>query len=185
MLPQLDRWVVANLFGHIAAGDRARGGHGKAVYFVNVAGATLCDPDFPDYVAQQLKKFDVAGHAVCFEVVNADLVANRHDVEQFIKAVKLAGCRVALCGFGREQVSIALLKVLPLDFVKIDGSVILNVLRDPVAIGKVVTIHRVAREHGIITVAEMVEDRATEARLREASVEYAQGFGISQPHPLV
>ena len=57
-------------------------------------------------------------------------------------------------------------------------------LRDPVAMGKVETINRIAREQGIRTVAELVEDHATEEKLRELNIDYAQGFGISQPRPL-
>jgi Amt family ammonium transporter len=101
-----------------------------------------------------------------------------------MRAVKTAGCKTALAGFGRDRVSVGLLKSLPIDYVKIDGSMILPMLRDSVAISKVITINRIAKEHGMITVAEMVEDLETETKLREIGVDYVQGFGISRPKPL-
>lgn len=184
LLPQLDRWVVSHLLRHLIRARVAGSPQGQSLYFINIAAATLCDQDFPAYVAQQLQATGVPGDAICFEIVNKDLIDNPQDAEHFMRAMRQAKCRIALSGFGRDRVSVALLKSLPLDFVKIDGSLVLAMPRDPVAHAKVMTIHRVAREQGIATIAEMVEDAATEALLRDMDVDYAQGFGISQPRPL-
>ena len=154
------------------------------MYFINIAAATLRDQDFAGDVAHQLRTTGLPGSAICFEITNKDLLDNPHDAEHLITALRASGCHIALSGFGRDRVSVALLKSLPLDFVKIDGGLILSMLRDPVAMGKVETINRIAREQGIRTVAELVEDHATEQKLRELNIDYAQGFGISQPRPL-
>ncbi len=180
LLPQLDRWVVANILKYLAD----HGNPGQSVHFINLASATLSDHDFPDYVEQQLTKSGVSGQAICFEIMGGDLLAPGDDARTFIHRVRQAGCRVALCGFGRDSVSVELLKNLPTDFLKIDGGVILQLLKDPAALGKIVAINRVAKVIGIATIAEMVEDEATVACLRQASIDFAQGFGISLPAPL-
>ena len=184
LLPQIDRWVVSHLLRHLAGIQAATGIPEQAVYFINIAAATLRDQDFAGDVAHQLRTTGLPGSAICFEITNKDLLDNPHDAEHLITALRASGCHIALSGFGRDRVSVALLKSLPLDFVKIDGGLILSMLRDPVAMGKVETINRIAREQGIRTVAELVEDHATEQKLRELNIDYAQGFGISQPRPL-
>ena len=133
---------------------------------------------------QQLHKHGLSGEVLCFEITDADLVAHRGDAEEFARCIKKAGCRLALSGFGRDRVSFNVLKNLPLDFIKIDGNLILHVLKNAADLGKVVAINRIARGIGLTTVAEMVEDDVTMGRLREMPVDYGQGFGISRPRPL-
>ena len=183
LLPHLDRWVVTNILKYLA-GDRNYVDGEKSVYFINIAPVTLSDPDFPDYVEQCLTKSGVPGKAICFEVMGVDMVSRHDDAKAFIQRVRQIGCRVALCGFGRDQVSIELLKHLSLDFLKIDGGVILQLLKDPAALGKITAINRIAKGIGIVTIAEMVEDKATANCLRQARVDFAQGFGISPPRRL-
>ena len=184
LLPDLDRWVVADLLARASTLRQKGTVPGKEFFFINIAAATLCDADFPDYVVHQLNKHDCPAEMLCFEIAATDLRSHRGDVDQFVRNIKLAGCRVALSGFGRDRVSVNVLKDLPLDFLKIDGSVILQLQRDPVNLSKVVAICRVAKTIGITTIAEMVEDGATMSKLRKIGVPYAQGFGISPPRPL-
>ena len=77
-----------------------------------------------------------------------------------------------------------MLKDLPLDFLKIDGSVIRTVQKDPLNKSKLVAVHKLAKTLGIVTVAEMVESDEITAILRGIGVDYAQGFGIARPEPL-
>ena len=184
LLPVLDRWVVTNVLKWLAGSKPDPAGPPRGACFINVASATLCDPDFPDFLEQQLRKTGVAAARLCFEVFEPDLKRDRRDAESFLHAVKALGCRIALAGFGRDRIALETLKSLPLDFLKFDGSVVLQVCKDPVAQGKVVAMNRIARAIGIETIAEMVEDDKTESRLRHAAVDFAQGFGISSPEPL-
>jgi PAS domain S-box-containing protein len=184
LLPQLDRWVVANLLGWLA--NRQSGGVDldQEVFFLNIAAATLCAADFPDYVVGQLHKQNYPGKILCFEIAESDVASNFEDVHRFIHAIKAAGCKVALSGFGRNRASVNVLKKLSLDFLKIDGSLILQIHRDPVSMSKVVAISRTAKNIGITTIAEMVEDDATLSSLRTVAIQYGQGFGISRPRRL-
>jgi EAL domain-containing protein (putative c-di-GMP-specific phosphodiesterase class I) len=95
--------------------------------------------------------------------------------------LKSLGCLFALDGFGRAGISFDHVKALPLNFLKIDGSIILQIVRVPDMLAKVCAIQRVCKGAGIRTIAEMVETDETIEKLRVAEVDYAQGFGIVPP----
>jgi PAS domain S-box-containing protein len=182
LLPQLDRWVVEHLLEWMSS--RKAGTAKGEIFFVNAAIDTICDPDFPDFVEDQLRKNAVPASAVCFEITETGLNSRRSEVERFARMVKQSGARIALSGFGRARVSVDLLKTCPLDFVKIDGSVILGIQRNAFDLGKLTAITRVSKVIGVSTVAEMVETEEMIAKLRELNVDFAQGFGISRPRAL-
>lgn len=183
LLPQLDRWVFEHLLQWIAA-RRSLPSPGHGLFFVNIATDTICDADFPEFVEHHLRKSGVRGDAVCFEITETAFSSRRAEVERFAQLVKQSSCRTALSGFGREGISVELLKACPLDFLKIHGSLVLGIQRNPADLGKVTAISRIAKVIGVSTVAEMVESQDTIAKLREAKVDFAQGFGIAKPEPL-
>lgn len=94
------------------------------------------------------------------------------------------GCCVALCGFGRERASFDLLRDIKVNFLKIDGGLVCNMLHNPINLAKVVSINRIAHTIGIQTIAETVETEDVIAKLRELGVDFAQGFGIIRLHSL-
>lgn len=180
LLPDLDRWVVRNLLDWVLADASRR----RAGYSINVAAETILDPDFPQYVREQLLTHGIPGSIICFEFTETAAMQWPKEAARFIAQLKGAGCRFALSGFGRNIVSFELLKQLPVDWLKIDSSMILNLLRNPVDLARVKAINQVAHTMRIRTIAECVEDDETIARLRELGVDFAQGFGISRPQPL-
>lgn len=184
LMPRLDRWVVTQVLQCASTGKtgKASANHGK--YFINIAGATISDPDFPEFVQHQLQKFGVAGSRICFEMTVSDVSSRSGDAAEFARRVKKSGCEIALCDYRGDRRSLDMLKHVPADFVKIDGSIILNILRDPVHFAKVVTISRIAKMICVRTIGALVEDTETKARLREAGIEFVQGYGISRPQPL-
>lgn len=190
LLPHLDRWVIANLMGGVkrrgrtARDGKAAGSREQELFFINISTATLCDPVFPDYVARQLYKHEFSAAMICFEIAESDVMSNRGDVDEFVRKIKLEGCKVALSGFGRARISVAVIQDLPLDFLKIDGSVTRTLLTEPISMSRLVSIDRFAKKVGIATIAELVENEDTVARLREIGVDYVQGFGVARPQPL-
>lgn len=182
LMPKLDRWVVRQVLKWVTA----RGGFsaGSPMLCINVSGATICDPDFSEFVGEQRRSFDVPGEAICFELDEPDVIGRIEDGTRLVRGLRIQGCHAALTGFGREHASFDLLRTLGADFLKIDGSVILNLLRNPVDLAKVTAINKVAHAIGVSTVAEYVENDETVAKLRVLGVDFAQGFGISRPCPL-
>ena len=184
LLPRLDRWVFSHVLDWMASPAGAATVRAGGLYFLNVASATLSDPDFPEFVELQLRRSGVPAAALCMEIAEADLNANRGDAVEFARAMKLCGCRVAISGFGRIPATAATLKLVPVDFLKIDGGIVRQLLKYPAFMARAVAIARVARSIGVQTIAEMVEDDAVLSVLRELKVDFAQGFGISLPQLL-
>lgn len=180
MLTRLDRWVVSRMLKWLSAHPPVAG----TMFCINVAGDTLSDPDFTDFVLDQLQETGVVAGVLCFEIEESDAAARRADTSVFVRKVRQHGCHVSLCSFGRDRASFDLLKNIKVDFLKIDGGMVCNMLRDPINLAKVTAINRVAHVIGIRTIAEMVETDEVAAKLREIGLDFAQGFGIALPRPL-
>lgn len=184
LMTNLDRWVVQHVAEWIARHNSREGVAGNSMHFINVSGATLADSGFPEFLQLTLLEYDVPGTALCFEISDSDLASRTGDVAEFARQVRQCGCRIALSGFGRDRVLFDLIRGFQVEFLKIDGGVILGMLRDPAKLAKVKAINRVAKVIGVKTIAEMVETDETIASLGEIGIDFAQGFGISRPRPL-
>ncbi|HUW26348.1 MAG TPA: EAL domain-containing protein [Gallionella sp.] len=185
LMPHLDRWVVQHILQRLSVQNQHGTHQQDSIFFINVAKATIRDPEFPVFLATILQEYGVAGGVLCFEVSDAELSSASEAVAEFVRQVRRCNCHVALSGFGRNGVSFDLIRGFQVDFFKIDGSIIFDILRDPVALAKVVAIDRVAKKIGVKTIAEMVESEEAIAKLREAGTDFAQGFGISRPQPFI
>lgn len=183
LMPHLDRWVVQHVTqwaSHQPAGERDK----DSMFFINVAGATMADPGFPEFLELTLLEYGVSGDRFCFEIPDTELASRSAFVAGFARAVRELGCRVAISCFGHDRISFDLIRGFRVDYLKIDGSIIFNILRDPVNLAKITAIDNVAKKIGVKTIAELVEDEETIAKLKEIGIDYAQGFGISRPRPL-
>jgi EAL domain-containing protein (putative c-di-GMP-specific phosphodiesterase class I) len=178
MMSQLDRWVVFHAL------QRLGRGFGIRRLSVNVSGQTLQDPDFLPYVEAALQKYAVPSASLLFEIAESDVLGRLEPAVGFANAAKALGCGVLIDGFGRRAMSFTPLKVLRVDFVKVDGRVIRNLLSSEIARTKMNAIIRVAEALAIDVVAENVEDDKTLASLRSLKVSHAQGFGIHVPQPI-
>jgi Amt family ammonium transporter len=104
-------------------------------------------------------------------------------VNEFIKELKKLGCTFALDDFGSGWASFSYLKYLHIDFLKIDGSFVRDIMHDPIDFVLVETINHIGHVMGLQTIAEFVEDTPTLNKLKEIGVNYAQGYGLSMPEP--
>jgi len=184
LMPHLDRWVVQHVSEWVAHKNPQDGVRRNSVYFINVSGATIADPGFPEFLQLTLLEYGVSGTALCFEVSDSELSLSTAEVAEFARRVMQFGCRVALSGFGRDRVLFDLIRGFQIEFLKIDGRVILDILQDKEKLAKVTAIIRVAKKIGVLTIAEMVESDEVIVKLREIGIDFAQGFGISRPRPL-
>ncbi|HJU23771.1 MAG TPA: EAL domain-containing protein, partial [Casimicrobiaceae bacterium] len=182
LMPAIDRWVISSAFAILARQVEARRA-ATGVVAINVSGASIGDDDFLDFVQAQFLRYGVAHANVCFEITETTAVASLSKATQFMSALRALGCRFALDDFGVGVSSFTYLKHLPVDYVKIDGSFVKDMLHDPVDRAMVEAIHRIGHIMGKKTIAESVEDRAALDTLRAIGVDYAQGFGIAKPVP--
>lgn len=184
LMPYLDRWVVQHVVEWAAGKEQQKLRREDSVFFINVAVATIGDPEFPDFLQTTLDEFGLPPHMLCFEVSDTELAIRGASVAEFIRQVRRVGCRIALSGFGRDGVSFDKIRGFQVEFLKIDGSIVLGMLNNPVSLAKVVSINQVAKKIGVKTVAELVESEELIAKLKEVGVDFAQGFGISMPRSL-
>ena len=178
MMPQLDRWVVFHTVQRLARGSRVR------PFTVNVSGQTLQDAEFLPYVEAAVRKYGVPAGSLAFELDESDVLTRLDPAVRFANAARAMGCGVLIDGFGRRAASFTPLKVLRVDFVKVDGSIVRKLLASEVARTKMSAIQRFAATLGLGVVAECVEESEILARLKELEVSHAQGFGISPPQPI-
>jgi EAL domain-containing protein (putative c-di-GMP-specific phosphodiesterase class I) len=180
MMPELDRWVVSHVV-RLRAGARPGG---LRSFSVNVSVQTIGDPEFPGFVASELRAMNVSPAALTFEIEESSVLARAESASQFAEAMKGVGCKVAIDGFGQRSVSFAPLKTLRVDFVKVDGSIVRNLLRSSVAEHKLKAVVRVGEAIGVGVIAECVEETEILVRLKALNVAFAQGFGIARPAPI-
>ncbi len=182
LMPLLDRWVVENALGVLAQR------HGQtdrpiAICAINLSGATVGDQEFLAFLREQIKRHQLPPGMICFEVTETTAIANLSNAIRFIHELQDLGCRFALDDFGAGMSSFAYLKQLPVDYLKIDGSFVKDMLEDPVDYAMVEMISRLGRLMGKQTIAEFVESDAIFSALGEIGVDYAQGYAIARPQP--
>jgi EAL domain-containing protein (putative c-di-GMP-specific phosphodiesterase class I) len=181
LMRELDGWVIENALAAIAQLKTALQYPANQMYTINLSGQSVCDPALADFIVGMMSRFEVDPKTICFEVTETVAIANFSIAIEFINRLRGLGCRFALDDFGSGLSSFGYLKRLPLDFLKIDGLFVRDMLNDPVDLAMVRTINDVARVLKLQTIAEWVEDEATLDALKSIGIDYAQGFHISRP----
>ena len=151
------------------------------LYSIYLSGATLDDDAFLGFVRQQFRDHNIPPQVVCFEITETAAIANLPKAAHFIRELKLLGCRFSLDDFGSGVSSFSYLKNLPVDYLKIDGSLVRDMATDPIGRAMVESINTVGHIMGIATIAEFVENEAILVALREVGVDFAQGYSIDKP----
>jgi EAL domain-containing protein (putative c-di-GMP-specific phosphodiesterase class I) len=135
-------------------------------------------------VIEQFDKMGVNGKKVCFKITETAAISNLNMAMRFISTLKRLGCSFALDDFGSGLSSFGYLKQLPVDYLKIDGMFVKNIVNDPIDLAMVKSINEIGHVMGMKTIAEFVENDEIKGMLREIGVDYAQGYGIDEPEPL-
>ena len=178
MMAELDRWVVRSALRKLGEGGAIRR------LSVNVSAQTIEEPGFAAFVAMQLRLAALAPDALVIEIDETDVLDRRAAAERFAAGMKGIGCRLLLDGFARRSVSFDALKALQVDYVKVDGTLVRNILRSGSAAAKLKTILRAGEATGVGVIAECVEDDKVLAALRLLKAGYVQGFGVRRPEPI-
>jgi diguanylate cyclase (GGDEF)-like protein/PAS domain S-box-containing protein len=185
LMPAIDRWVVKHFcsqYQKLVKGNRHP--QKKALYNINLSGASINQDDFLSFLKSQLERYRVPPQQICFEITETTAIANLNQAAQFIKDLKKLGCQFALDDFGSGMSSLAYLKNLPVDYLKIDGSFIKQLVSNKADFAIVECFNHLSHQLGIQTIAECVEDEQTLEKLRTTGVDFAQGYCIARPHLL-
>ena len=183
IMPTIDRWVIEHTLeqctAHLPA-LRAK----QAVLGINLSGASLSNAQFQSFIRQAMRENHETAPHLCFEITETAAISNLESVQLLIDDLKTLGCRFALDDFGSGLSSFAYLHNMGVDYLKIDGAFVRDMVGDPINAAMVEAIAKVARIMGIRTMAEYVEDQATADALRALGVDYGQGYYFSEAQPL-
>ena len=177
VITTVDRWVLKTALESYAEYF----GGTQTLVSINLSGASINDERFTQFAIDLIKKSQVPGNCLCFEISEIAAIAQINQAQKFINALKSLGVKFALDDFGRGLSSLSYLKNLQVDYLKIDGSLIEAIPDDKYNRVIVNSINEVAHVMGIETIAEFVENDRILEYLNEIRIDYAQGFVTGKP----
>ncbi|MCH9694090.1 MAG: EAL domain-containing protein [Gammaproteobacteria bacterium] len=183
LMPQVDRWVIRNTMRHVGKSwvdiEQA-----EAVFCINLSGQSLTNTGFLAFVTDELQQSQIPAKNICFEITETAAISNIDEALVFMAKMRKLGCRFSLDDFGAGLSSFGYLKVLPVDYLKIDGSFVREITTDKVSLSMVEAICQIAHTMKLSTVAEFVGDEETVDLLTHIGVDYVQGYYIGKPVPV-
>ncbi|MDS4039673.1 MAG: EAL domain-containing protein [Candidatus Competibacter sp.] len=179
LMGAIDRWVIQTAFREYAAGIGKTG----AKIAINLSGNSLSDETLLGFIETQFAEHDFPPERVCFEITETAAIQNLRHATDLMATLKRRGSQLALDDFGSGLSSFHYLKTLPVDYLKIDGSFVKDMIENARDGALVAAINQMSHTLGIQTIAEYVHSQAIVERLREMGVDYAQGYFFGQPKP--
>ncbi len=191
LMPAIDRWVISTLFTMLEAHFQKNSINvldlqsNLSHYAVNLSGASINETGFIEFLREQFAIHRIPPQIICFEITETVAISNLNTARQLMQEFKGMGCQFALDDFGSGMSSFTYLKTLPVDYLKIDGSFVKDVVTDSVAEAIVGSINSIAQEMGLQTIAEFVASEAILAKISALGINYAQGYSIDKPSQLI
>jgi diguanylate cyclase (GGDEF)-like protein/PAS domain S-box-containing protein len=178
LIREIDQWVITSAMKLVAA----RTLQGKMLHLtINLSGMTFHDEQTMRHIQQEIKGHGIDTDLLTFEITETAAISNLNEARRNIESLRNIGCHFALDDFGSGFSSFAYLRLLPVDFVKIDGMFIRNLFADPINQAMVRSMNDIAHAMGKQTIAEFVESEKVMDILREIGVDYAQGYHLGRP----
>jgi len=178
LMQHLDRWVLSESLSKL---ESMRSQGLDVSFSINLSGNTLSNKDSANQYQNIITQSGIDPTMLVFEVTETVAIKNMETARMFIKSMKIFGCKFSLDDFGSGLSSFGYLKELSVDYLKIDGSFVKDMLSDPTCRAIVSAFNQLSHELGMQTVAEFVEDIETEDMLRELGIDFAQGYGVGKP----
>ena len=189
LMPAIDRWLIDYFFTLYEQYSQQQklslSTQANTVYFINISGASINNKQFRLFLQEQFTRFQIDPATICFEITETAAISHLTNASILIQELKTIGCSIALDDFGTGMSSLTYLKNLPVDYLKIDGSFVKNIVSDKVDRTAVECFNHIGKTMNIKTTAEFVENQSILQKLREIGVDYAQGYEISPPMPLL
>lgn len=181
LMHRIDAWVVKHALEFIQDQD---GDDSNNIFAINLSGHSLAEDAFLETLVESISQSGIHPERLCFEITETAAISNLQQAHKFITKLKQLGCQFALDDFGSGLSSFAYLKNLPVDFLKIDGSFVKDILLDDTDLAMVEAINQIGHIMGLKTIAEYVEDEDIMNKVVALGVDFAQGFAEHMPEPL-
>lgn len=181
LMPLIDHWVIEHaleFLGRAVAPNPALQSHR---FGINLSGESLRDTRLLEFIQQALVRHGVPPSMIYFEFTETAAIANLSAAVEFMHGLRKMGCHLALDDFGSGMSSFSYLKHLPVDYLKIDGGFIKEVVDNAVDQAIVRAVQAVGNQMGITIIAEYVESGSIKDCLRSMGIHYAQGNAIAPP----
>ncbi len=186
-MQDIDRWVIRNAFiliNKYVSAMKYDSSLPVRSFAINLSGQSLSSSSAMEYVKQQLQDYpDIVRHVV-FEITETAAISNLVSAQRFVSEFRGMGVKFSLDDFGTGVSSFNYLKNLNVDYLKIDGGFVREMMVDPVDYAMVKSIAHIGNVMGIKTIAEHTESMEIFENLREIGVDYAQGFCLHEPERL-
>lgn len=183
LLPTIDRWVTQRALQLLAPFRGMLGTRGLSMA-INVSGQSIGDETFIQQFAERLAEARLPRNCISVELTEQAAITNLARAKLMVTRLGSLGCRFALDDFGTGANSLAYLKALQVNRVKIDGSFVRDILTDRNSKATIRAIVGLAKGLGMETVAEFVESEQIAQEVRRLGVTYAQGYAFGKPEPL-
>ncbi len=189
LMPAIDRWVISTFLAgyevYCLSMPRPESTVAPNLYTINLSGASINNQEFGNFLREQFDRYSIPPQTICFEITETVAITNLENANALINQLKDLGCSIALDDFGSGMSSLTYLKNLSIDYLKIDGSFVTNIANDEVDYATVECFNHISKIMNIKTIAEFVENKIILQNLQKIGVDYAQGYGIERPQPLV
>ena len=183
LMHKVDRWIIKRVFQLLSKDEyREQAAHYK--WGVNLSGMTLGDDGFHDYVSECLREYDILPTSLYFEITETAAIKNFQNCVMFMHEIHSMGVQFALDDFGSGLSSFSYLKKLSIDYLKIDGGLVRDVVNSRLDQTMVSAISEIASVMGVKTIAEYVENADILEKLRIMKIDYVQGYEIMRPQPV-
>lgn len=180
--PKIDKWVISSVMKWLSENRRCL--DALEMCSINLSGLSFCNEGFSEFVKNEIQARNIPAEKICFEITETAAIRNMHDASDFINTMRGFGCSFALDDFGSGMSSYAYLKALPVDYLKVDGMFVKDIMIDPIDKAMVKSINEIGHVFGLKTIAEFVETDDIIDELCMLGVDYAQGYAISKPAPI-
>jgi len=183
LMPTVDRWVVRRACELLGRHKGTVGEEGVR-FAINLSGQSLQDESFLPFVIGKIKETGVPPGVLCFELTETATIGNLAKAQNFMRVLQELGCQFALDDFGTGVSSLAYLKDLSVNYLKIDGSFVRDALGNARSESMIKAIAQLAKVMCMETIAEYVETDALRVRMADLGVDYGQGFAMGRAQPL-
>jgi diguanylate cyclase (GGDEF)-like protein len=183
LMPSIDRWVVRRACELLGAHHKSMSEE-SARFAINLSGQSLQDESFLPFVIDQITKSELPPNVLCFELTETATIGNLAKAQHFMRTLQNLGCQFALDDFGTGVSSLAYLKDLSVNYLKIDGSFVRDSVQNARSDSMIKAIAQLAKVMCMETIAEYVETDLLRVKMTELGVDYGQGFAMGKSPPL-